>query len=337
MNNLKKIQIQVIISIIFTAIVITITVICKLNAVIALLILAVLYIGNDLAFYIHRKHSIMKMTNDIDAILHGMENISLSDYSEDELSILRSEISKMTIMLKSQADMLNQEKVHLADALADISHQIRTPLTSLNIMLASIKNENVDVDKRIKTAYEMDRQLERIDRLVVSLLKVAKMDAGAIKLSKDKVSLNEIVRNSLSAIEIMLELKEIETVVLVEGEFVGDKQWTEEAITNILKNCMEHTAVGGRLSIVGKENAVFTELVIEDTGIGITKEDLPHIFERFYRGEGNKENSFGIGLALAKSIITSQNGTIKVENIGQTKDSETHGARFIIRIYKSTL
>lgn len=289
---------------------------------------------------IHRKREIEKLTNEIDDILHDCEKYSLSDYGEGEFCILRNEISKMTRMLKSQAEMLTADKVHLADSLADISHQIRTPLTSLNIMLATIKNPNTDHEKRLQTLYEMGRQLERIDRLVVSLLKMAKMDAGTIKLAKNPIELSKLIDNCVQAVEIMLEIKEIKPEVDVDGSFEGDIAWTEEAVTNILKNCIEHTNNGGRIRITGEENAVFSSIIIEDTGSGISKEDLPHIFERFYKGADSSNNSFGIGLALAKSIITGQNGTIKAENIISYAEDGSEiikGTRFSIRFYKGVI
>ena len=182
----------------------------------------------------------------------------------------------------------------------------------------------------------MRRQLERIDGLVVSLLKLAKMDAGTIKLQKSQVKLGELVKAALQPVEIMLELKGITTRIDVRGSFIGDKEWSSEALTNILKNCMEHTADGGTITVSGYENAVHTELVIEDSGSGIAADDIQHIFERFYKGKDNKSDSYGIGLALARSIIAGQNGTVKAENI-KNKDGKVCGARFIIRFYKGII
>ena len=200
-------------------------------------------------------------------------------------------------------------------------------------MLESLKSEEND-DERARIIFDMRRQLERIDGLVVSLLKLAKMDAGTIKLQKAPVELGALVRSALEPVEIMLELKGIAVNVDVKGTYTGDKEWSREALTNILKNCMEHTDDGGVISITGCENAVHTELVIQDTGAGIAKDDLPHIFERFYKGQNSKNDSYGIGLALARSIIAGENGTIKAENVIST-DGYVCGARFIMRFYKS--
>ena len=285
-------------------------------------------------FEVKRRYSHMEnMAREIDLVLHGNDKVTFADYEEGDLSVLRNEVSKMTVMLRRQAERLSDEKVKLADSLADISHQIRTPLTSLNLMLESLKSEEND-DERARIIFDMRRQLERIDGLVVSLLKLAKMDAGTIKLQKAPVELGALVRSALEPIEIMLELKGIAVNVDVKGTYTGDKEWSRVALTNILKNCMEHTDDGGVISITGCENAVHTELVIQDTGAGIAKDDLPHIFERFYKGQNSKNDSYGIGLALARSIIAGENGTIKAENVIST-DGYVCGARFIMRFYKS--
>lgn len=273
------------------------------------------------------------MIEEIDEILHGAENIRLSDYREGELSLLKNEISKMTVMLKSQTNQLKQEKVKLADSLADISHQIRTPLTSLNLLLAGLKREETDSEKRRETLFEMSRQLERIDRLVTCLLKIAKIDAGTIALKKEEIEFERLVDNALNPLEILLELKAIRVEKNVSGRYIGDLLWSTEALENILKNCIEHTNEGGQISISGRENNVYSELTVEDNGKGIAKEDMPHIFERFYKGEDSAAGSYGIGLALAKMIIAGQNGTIKAEN--REPDRQGAGARFIIRFYKS--
>ena len=301
---------------------------------VAAVIMAVMVLTGLWWFDMSRRYRHMAdMAQDIDLILHGNDSSVLSEYEEGDISILRNEIAKMIVMLKHQAEQLGDEKVKLADALADISHQIRTPLTSLNLMLEALKNEP-DEEKRLRLFFDMRKQLERIDGLVVSLLKLAKMDAGTIKLRKTYVKLEELVRSSLQPLEIMLELREIEVKVELSGGYTGDKEWSREALTNILKNCMEHTGAGGIICVTGCENAVHTELVIEDTGSGIADDDLPHIFERFYKGSNSQNDSYGIGLALARSIIAGQNGTVKAENVINA-DGDICGARFIIRFYKS--
>ena len=329
----KEVRRYILSEVIITAIVGVAAYIFKLPAFIAVVIEGVLLFLLWFVDMQGRYRHMEKMAQEIDLILHGRAAGMLSEYEEGDISILRNEIAKMTVMLRQQAEQLGDEKHKLADALADISHQIRTPLTSLNLMLEALKKED-DEEKKSRIIFDMRRQLERIDGLVVSLLKLAKMDAGTIKLQKAPVELGALVRSALEPIEIMLELKGIAVNVDVKGTYTGDKEWSREALTNILKNCMEHTDDGGVISITGCENAVHTELVIQDTGAGIAKDDLPHIFERFYKGQNSKNDSYGIGLALARSIIAGENGTIKAENVIST-DGYVCGARFIMRFYKS--
>lgn len=329
----KETKLYIITGIILTAVVCVLVTFFHIRAWIGIVVAAavqlLLYMYDMKRRYKHMEN----MAQEIDLILHGIDKVTLTDYEEGDLSILKNEISKMTVMLRQQSDRLGREKVMLADSLADISHQIRTPLTSLNLMLEALKNEK-DEDERDRLIFDMRRQLERIDGLVVSLLKLAKMDAGTIQLQNVQVELENVVSAALEPVEIMLELKGISVNVNVEGSYMGDKEWSREAFTNILKNCMEHTQNGGTISLTGCENAVHTELIIEDTGCGIDKDDLPHIFERFYKGKNGKSDSYGIGLALARAIIAGQNGTIKAENVTDA-DGNVTGARFVIRFYKS--
>lgn len=330
----REIIIVAICSLLAVATVCVLSVVFAMSAVPAVLLVAALLGIIWLVDMRFRYKHMQEMTEDIDRILHGCEDVRLSDYREGDLSLLKNEIGKMTAMLKHQTEQLKKDKLGLADSLADISHQIRTPLTSLNLMLAALKQEDISEEKRQKTLFDMGRRLDSIDKLVGALLKLAKMDAGTIKLKNEEVRLEELVHKALQPIEIMLELKAIQVKMQVSGSFRGDMQWSTEAVGNILKNCMEHTGEGGEIHITGQENAVYTELVIEDTGRGIAETDLPHIFERFYKGEGDNTDSYGIGLSLARAIIAGENGTIKAENV-KDRDGMVQGARFIMRYYKS--
>ena len=277
---------------------------------------------------IFRYKSMQKMIGEIDEILHGNHECRLSDYEEGELSILKNEISKMTLMLRNQAEQLGKDKLHLADSLADISHQIRTPLTSLNILAATISKEAANEDKCRESAFEIKKLLSRIDWLVTSLLKLAKMDAGTIILNKKEEKLSDMVDSAITPLDIMFDLKDIRIHKQTEGCFLGDMPWTCEAVSNILKNCAEHIQDGGDIYITTVENAIYSEIVIKDNGTGIAVEDLPYIFERFYKGKNSGNDSYGIGLALSRMIINNQNGTIKAEN------NKEGGACFTIRFYK---
>ena len=239
----------------------------------------------------------------------------------------------MTVRLREQADRLKKDKTYLANSIADISHQIRTPLTSIHLIANFLSEDNLNENRRKLLIKELLQLLARIDWQINTLLKISKLDAGVVKLKKETVNVAELIRKSTESIAIPMDLRDQKLSVFASGEesFIGDSSWTREAIENILKNCMEHTPAGGQLTIRVENTLVFTEIEISDNGEGIDPKDLPHIFERFYKGKHSDSNSVGIGLALARMIITAQNGTIRA---GQSPDG---GARFQIRFYKSII
>ena len=275
-----------------------------------------------------RYKRIASLASDINKVLHGDNSISLENYSEGELAILHSEIYKMTVRLREQQNNLINDKKYLADSIADISHQIRTPLTSINLLVQLLSAPNLTDERRQELTHELYGMLSRIDWLITTLLKISKLDAGTVTFKKEKVSLQTLINKSCSTLLVPIELRGQELVINTNGDFVGDLSWTCEAIGNIVKNCMEHTQEGGKIEIEACENALYTEITIKDNGTGIAKEDMPHIFERFYKGKDSDDKSFGVGLALSRMIITSQKGTVKAEN------RNPHGAKFTIRFYK---
>ena len=281
---------------------------------------------------VRRYRALAELARTLDRILHGQEQVLIEDQREGELSILRTELQKMTLRLKEQTDLLSVDKLRLTEAIQDIFHQIRTPLTSMNLLLSLLGEENLPPERRLSMTRELRRQLERVQWLVETLLKLSKLDAGTAHFQKEAVSLAELVRTAAEPLQIPLELRgQTLEVRIGEESFIGDLRWTAEAVTNILKNCMEHTPAGGTITVQGEETALFTELCIRDTGPGFAPGDLPHLFDRFYRGRGAGEESVGIGLALSRSILAAQNGTIKAENAPEG------GARFTIRFYKSVV
>ena len=275
-----------------------------------------------------RYKRIASLASDINKVLHGDNSISLENYSEGELAILHSEIYKMTVRLREQQNNLINDKKYLADSIADISHQIRTPLTSINLLVQLLSAPNLTDERRQELTHELYGMLSRIDWLITTLLKISKLDAGTVTFKEEKVSLKTLINKSCSTLLVPIELRGQELVINTNGDFVGDLSWTCEAIGNIVKNCMEHTQEGGKIEIEACENALYTEIAIKDNGTGIAKEDMPHIFERFYKGKDSDDKSFGVGLALSRMIITSQKGTVKAEN------RNPHGAKFTIRFYK---
>ena len=278
-----------------------------------------------------RYQSIAALAGDIDQILHGDHAIDFDNYSEGELSILHSEIYKMTVRLREQQQKLISDKEYLADSLADISHQIRTPLTSINLLVERLSASGLTDECRHQLTNELYGLLDRIDWLITTLLKISKLDAGTVQFNKETVSLEVLINKSCAPLLIPIELRGQELIIRAEGNFYGDPAWTSEAVGNIVKNCMEHTPDGGKIEIEAAENALYSEIIIKDNGTGISPEDLPRIFERFYKGKDSDDKSFGIGLALSRMIIAGQKGTVKAEN------RKNAGAMFTLRFYKGTV
>ncbi|MBR2046178.1 MAG: HAMP domain-containing histidine kinase [Agathobacter sp.] len=324
----KQVRMELMISIAITISATLLAFLWEIRFGVLVFILCVLLNAVHFYYTYKRYKSIQQLAADIDKILHGNVPIVLDQYEEGELAILESEVQKMTIRLREQQQQLLEDKKYLADSIADISHQIRTPLTSINLLLSFLAEPNLSEEKQQKTVREIYELLSRIEWLITTLLKISKLDAGTIQLKSEEYKMQYLIEKSVAPLLIPMELRGQELRVQAEGKFCGDLDWTCEAIGNIVKNCMEHTPEGGSVSIITTENPIFQEIVISDTGCGIASEDLPHIFERFYKGKNSSNKSFGIGLALARGIVSNQNGTIKVEN------QKAGGAKFTIRFYK---
>ena len=301
------------------------------KAIFVSIIITVLYSLYMVIVEYLRKKKMVKFIKDVDDILVGEENINIIQFKEGELSILQDKVNKLTIMLREKNDLLHKEKLLLVDSIADISHQIRTPLTALNIVVESMRKENSGNSTNLQYCREMVSILKRIDSLVLSLLKIAKLDADAVKFNIEYIDFNTLINKVMEVLTIPMEVKEQEVIEDISGGFYGDMSWTVEAISNIMKNCHEHMDIRGKFYVTTKENAIYSEIIIRDTGKGIEQEDLPHLFERFYKGKNSGENSVGIGLALSKMIINKQNGIITADNY---KDG---GAIFTIKFYKQNV
>lgn len=288
----------------------------------------IFYIAVFLYFVNRRYNAISSLCELIDKALHGSERLISENNVEGELAVLYSEICKLTLRLSEQADALRADKLHLSSAMADISHQLRTPLTSMNLTVSMLSAGEIDVEKRIVLARELKRSLGRMEWLVEVLLKLARLDSGTARFAREKVSIAELIRRSAEPLLVPMELKGIsfETEVADES-FVGDLEWSCEALGNLIKNCMEHTESGGCIKIKASETPIYTEIVVSDDGHGFRQEDIPRLFERFYKGRNSAPSSIGIGLALSRMVIASQGGTLSAKN------GRNGGAEFTIKFY----
>lgn len=327
----KEIKIYILISILVMAIG---TIACFFIDIIAGFITFSTLILMFIAFLLLTKwryNQIEELSRYLKRIANGEYFLDIRDNNEGELSILKSEIYKVTVTLREQAELLKKDKIFLADSISDISHQLKTPITSMFVMADLLYDENLPQDKRLEFTENIRSQLERLQWLVSSLLKLSKIDVGTIEFEKENVNVKELISKAVEHLLIPMEIKE-QTLEINGDEntqFIGDFNWSSEAVTNIIKNCIEHTPCGGKISINFSETPIYTMIKIFDNGVGIHKDDLPYIFNRFYKGKNSDKDSIGIGLAMSKSILQKQGGIIEVTS---EKDK---GTQFTIKIYKN--
>lgn len=298
---------------------------------VVMLVVCVLLITIYAAVTKKRYREISALSAYLEAICRGDNALDIPDYREGELSILKTNIYKTAVKLRSQKDMLAKDKTYLSESLADISHQLKTPITSMTVIVDLLKDEDLDDEKRREFLNTVDKQLSKTNWIVQNLLKLSKIDSGQIEFKKEPVNLTKLADCAVKNISIIAELKN--QTLLVSGDtkasFTGDFNWTAEAVTNIVKNCCEHTPEGGKVEIDIQQTPIYATMKISDNGCGISKKDIHHIFERFYKGENSSSESVGIGLALAKSIFARQRATIEVFSI------VGKGTTFTIKFYKS--
>ena len=234
-----------------------------------------------------RYRRIAALSADLDRVLHGQDGVDLDRYEEGELAILQSEIRKMIIRLREQQQNLQQDKIYLADSIADISHQLRTPLTTINLLVSFLSEPDCSAERRLKLARELCGLLSRIDWLITALLKLSKLDAGTVQFRRETLPMADLLHQAAEPLLVPMELRDQTLTVEADGTFTGDIAWTQEALANVLKNCMEHTPSGGMISVTATETALYQEIRIADTGCGIDPMDLPVKMEidwvRFYQ------------------------------------------------------
>lgn len=292
----------------------------------------VLYLLINIIHERKENKTIREITEYIKKINEKKYELKIEENTENELSKLKNELYKITVMLKEEAEESMDAKKTLKVAIEDISHQLKTPLTSMSIMLDNIiENPDMDNETRNLFIHEINRQIKWINWLILSLLKIAKLDSNTIEFEKNNINVQNLVNNVIKNLEIPIDIKEQKIIITGDKNtsFVGDYNWENEAITNVLKNCIEHTDKNKNIYIKFEENNFYTKIEIIDEGNGIDKEDLKHIFKRFYKGKNSSESSIGIGLALAKTIIEKDNGQIVCTS------EVNKGTKFEIRYMKN--
>ena len=289
----------------------------KKQNIIYIVVVELIALGIYLVYVISQEKKIKEINDYINGINNKNYTLKIEENNNSELSRLRNELYKTTVLLKETAELSVKEKENLSTAIADISHQLKTPLTSIRIMLDNIQDDP-DMEKEVREDFlmEISKQIDWISSLVISLLKIAKFDAGTIKMENEEIHVQKLIDSVIGNLAILIELKEIEIITKIDEKamFVADYKWQQEALTNILKNAIEHSNQKSKIYIETENTSVFLKIIIRDEGQGISKIDQKHIFERFYKAKNSSENSIGIGLALAKTIIEKNNGYVKVDS-----------------------
>ena len=249
--------------------------------------------------------------------------------SEGSIGILQSEIYKVITILREQYASEHDQKKYMSDMMSDISHQFKTPLTAISLMCELLMNEEVSDEQRLEYAGKIDSQINKMTWLIKNLLTLSQLEAGVLEMKTEAVSLKALLDDLADPLIVLAEVAEVDLKCSIPEtiQIRADKHWFREAVSNIVKNCIEHTAAGGCVKIYASQNNIYTSLIIEDNGKGIEKEHLPHIFERFYKADNASVNSVGIGLAMAKQIINLHNGRIEAES------EAGKGSKFIITLY----
>ena len=279
-----------------------------------------------------------KQNRQIDELINYLTKVQdrgtfpeLTTEAEGRMLILKSEIYKLATTLKEQYSSEANKNKYMADMLSNISHQIKTPLTAITIMTDVLKGDNLDEYERRKCIVNITKQTDHITWLVQTLLALAELDAGVLIMKKEQVRLDKLIGEITDSLALLADVKDVELRTLVGSEIIleCDNRWTKEALLNIIKNCLEHTGEGGCVSISAGLSNLVTEIRIRDNGEGISEDNIPYIFRRFFHGDQKKADSNGIGLALSKQLIMVQNGMIDVTSkVGE-------GTEFVIRFYRT--
>lgn len=280
-----------------------------------------------------RYDEVSRLADQVSAVVEQGRRLDLADYREGDVAVLGNQVAKMVAQLARTTEQLDREKRMMGDWMADISHQIRTPLTALSLTASAIERAD-GPEERKALVRQLETRVDQLSWLVTALLRLAKLDAAALPLERRPVALDSLFDEALSPLVIAFDLRGVEARVDCQpgAGFLGDARWTAEALSNVLKNCLEHVGEGGVIRLVGREDAVACRIRVVDDGPGIAAKDLPHVFERFYRGAHPSDaaperpdafnDGFGIGLSLAQALVSAQGGTLRASN------EPGEGARF---------
>lgn len=325
----KNIKTMAILGIAITIIESLIALYFSVVAMVIILVLSLALTGLFMFFTLRRYRKLEELNSYLSLVCSGNYTLDINENTEGELSILKNNLYKVIVLLRSQNERLVKDKMFLADTLADISHQVKTPLTSIMVM-TDLLQQTTDEKQKQEFLTIIDNQLKKMKWLIENLLKLSKLDADTVTFKKERHLVSSLVSSSIEPFLVVMDLKNIKlSTDISDFDFVGDIAWTREAIENIIKNCIEHTGEGGELKIEAKISTIDKYIRIRDNGCGIKKKDLPHIFERFYHGENSNKESVGIGLALSKAILEKQGFRIEVES------EENKGTEFTIKLIHS--
>ena len=288
-----------------------------ISNLITLLIFSIIIIFIIKIYQYHKARSINQLLNYLKEINNKNYTLYIDTNKEDELSLLKNELYKTAITLNEKERLSKKDKELLKDSLSDISHQIKTPLTSINLMLDNlIENDNLTPKEKENLLLSIRHKISNITFLIQSLLTLSRFDANAITYKNENVKVRKLIDEVVSNVDAICDLKNIK--INIDGSKSAtvncDCKWQVEALTNILKNCLEHSNENSEIDISYLTNDLFTKIVITDHGTGMNEKDLKNIFKRFYKGENSNKDSIGIGLSLAKTIIEKNNGYITVES-----------------------
>ena len=302
-------------------------------------VMSVLFIICFCMYLRRRKKDIFELQDYMDKISRGNYELEINDNSEDELSSLKNSLYKIMVYMKEQADSARIKKVMLAQSVSDISHQLKTPLTSTQVLLDNL-NDNPDMDysTRKKFIYEALNQVNGMSWMIVSMLKLSRIDAGVVEFNNENISINKIIEEAVGNLEVIAEIKNVNIEKNIDNRnedelnksdiyIKGDYNWNREALQNIIKNAIEHSNDKGTVKINITDNDVYTAVYITNRGEKLSDKQQKQIFERYYSEAKYEDNSMGIGLPLAKAVIEKQGGYISVES----DDEETV---FIVKYIK---